>query len=174
MKKDGRGLQILCPQRMERSVTQVTVEQLQKIGVEAVLLDLDNTLVRWQGRDIPEAIRKWLQELSEAGFKLCLVSNTRFGKRLRVLSTELNIPYVRRAAKPSRQGFHNALKLLNCPAHKAVMIGDQMFTDVWGGNRSGIYTIMVEPIARREFIGTKISRVAERLLLAWFRRRGDI
>jgi hypothetical protein len=51
------------------------------------------------------------------------------------------------------------------------MIGDQMFTDVLGGNRMGLYTVMVRPMHRREFLGTKVSRAAEWALLRFFRRR---
>jgi HAD superfamily phosphatase (TIGR01668 family) len=166
-------LLLLCPRRFCSSgVTEITVEELQESGIETVLLDLDNTLVGWQRRDIPEAVRAWLAALKTAGMKLCLVSNTRFGKRLRALSEELDVPYVRHAWKPRRKGFLAAMKELKTEPSKTVMIGDQMFTDVLGGNRAGVFTVMVRPMARREFIGTKISRLAERALLAWFRRRG--
>jgi predicted HAD superfamily phosphohydrolase YqeG len=60
------------------------------------------------------------------------------------------------------------------PAHTAI-VGDQMFTDILGGNRSGIYTIMVRPLERREFVYTRfVSRPPERLLLRWFRNRGHL
>jgi hypothetical protein len=155
-------------------VTEILVHELQERGIDTVLLDLDNTLVGWQKHDVADEVREWIRTLKEAGMQLCLVSNTRHGRRLVALSEELEIPYVRRAWKPRKKGFLNAMKDLGAEPSKTIMIGDQMFTDVFGGNRLGIYTIMVRPMARREFLGTKISRALEYVLLAWFRRRGHI
>jgi hypothetical protein len=170
-----RGLMIFCPRKYcHNGVTDITLEELRKAGVENVLLDLDNTLVGWQRSDVSDAVRAWLEEMKDAGLKLCLVSNTRHGNRLVALSKELGIPYVRRAWKPRKQGFLNAMRDLGADPAKTIMIGDQLFTDVLGGNRVGVYTIMVKPMHRREFLGTKISRAAERLLLAWFRKRGHL
>lgn len=170
-----RGLMLLCPRRYcPNGVTDISVEELKKAGIETVLLDLDNTLVGWRRRDVPEEVRKWLCALKEAGIRLCLVSNTRFGKRLRALSAELDIPYVRRAWKPRRRGFLNAMQELGADPAKTAMVGDQMFTDVLGGNRVGLYTVMVRPMARREFLGTKLSRLLEKVFLSWFRKIGEI
>ena len=142
------------------------------MGVQAVLLDLDNTLVGWQRHDVQEPVREWLMELKDAGLKLCLISNTRFGRRLRALSEELDIPFVRRAWKPRKKGFLRAMQDLGVTPEQTVMFGDQMFTDILGANRVGVYSIMVRPIARREFVGTKISRMAESVLMRWFRNKG--
>ena len=169
------GLQVFCPRRYcANGVTEILVQDLLDQGIETVLLDLDNTLVAWQKSDVPDEVREWIQQLKAADLKLCLVSNTRHGKRLVALSEELGIPYVRRAWKPRKKGFLNAMKELGAEPSKTIMIGDQMFTDVFGGNRLGIYTIMVRPMARREFVGTKISRALEYVLLSWFRKRGHI
>lgn len=170
-----RGLLLFCPRRFcHAGVTEISVEELRTAGIDTVLLDLDNTLVKWQQHDLPKAVLAWLSELKGAGMKLCLVSNTRFGRRLKALSAELDIPYVRRAWKPRKKGFQQALEDLGSTPEKAIMVGDQMFTDVLGANRMGIYTIMVKPMARREFLGTKISRSVEVILLAWYRRKGLI
>jgi HAD superfamily phosphatase (TIGR01668 family) len=72
--------------------------------------------------------------------------------------------------KPSRQGFQKALELLQTTPDRAVMIGDQLFTDIWGANRMGMRSIWVERIHPREFVGTRLSRLVERILLRWLRR----
>lgn len=170
-----KGLQLLCPRRYcHDGVTEITVDELVSAGVQAVLLDLDNTLVGWQRLDISPSVRAWLMDLDRAGLKLCLISNTRFGRRLRLLSEELGIPYVRKALKPGKKGFLKAMEELGVDPSNTVMVGDQMFTDVLGGNRVGVYTVMVRPMARHEFFGTKISRVAERVLLKWFKKSGSL
>ena len=170
-----RGRMIFCPQLYCKSdVTQIDVQALKRSGINAVLLDLDNTLTEWQNHQIPQNILDWIEGLKSAGIKLCLVSNTRFGKRLKSVSEELKIPFVRRAFKPRKKGFQNAMIELGSSPANTVMIGDQMFTDVLGANRVGIYTIMVKPLGRREFFGTKISRAFELIFLYFYRRGGHI
>lgn len=168
-----RVLHLLCPHRYcPGGVTSIHPAQLKREGFQAVLLDVDNTVVGWQRMDIPDGVRQWIHELKREGLKLCLVSNTRHPRRLAALAADLGVLYVPQALKPRRGGFLAALELLGVPAPAAVMIGDQMFTDVLGGNRAGVATILVKPMHRREFVGTKISRFAERAVLAVLRRRG--
>jgi predicted HAD superfamily phosphohydrolase YqeG len=50
-------------------------------------------------------------------------------------------------------------------AAQTAVVGDQIFTDILGGNRAGLYTILVKPLARREFVGTKINRTLEIFIL---------
>ncbi|MGC8667587.1 MAG: YqeG family HAD IIIA-type phosphatase [Chthonomonadales bacterium] len=168
-----RVLNLLCPGRYcSGGVTSIPPEELRKAGFRAVLLDVDNTLVGWQRTDIPHAVRKWIWDLKQQGLRICLVSNTRHPRRLEALAAELEVPFVRQALKPGRRGFLAALEQLGVAPSAAVMIGDQMFTDVLGGNRAGVATILVRPMHRREFVGTKVSRLAEGIVLAVLRRRG--
>ncbi len=163
-----------CPDEVVSSVIGIDPQRLVQRGIEAVLLDLDNTLVPWQRLDIPEPVRRWIEAMKQAGLRLCLVSNTRRRRRLEVLAKELDIAYVPKAFKPRRYGLRQALAQLGATPERAVMIGDQIFTDVWGGNRMDMYTILVRPMARREFIGTKVSRLPERILLWAYRRTGAL
>jgi HAD superfamily phosphatase (TIGR01668 family) len=172
--KKKRGVHMLCPHRYCHGVAEVTIEDLREQGIDTVLLDLDNTLVPWQKHDMTDEVRAWLTALKGAGMKLYLVSNTRHGRRIVALSEELGIPHVHGAWKPRKKGFLHAMKELGSEPSKTVVIGDQMFTDVLGGNRLGLFTVMVRPIARREFLGTKISRAAERVFLSYFRRGGHL
>lgn len=167
-----RGWLRWCPDEVVPSVSDIPPESLIQQGIQAVLLDLDNTLVPWQKVDVPDAVRQWIQAMKEAGLRLCLVSNTRRRRRLEILAKELGIAYVPKAFKPRRYGLRQALEQLQATPRQAVMIGDQIFTDVWGGNRMGMRTILVMPMARREFIGTKVSRLLERILLWGYRRAG--
>ncbi|MFN8139813.1 MAG: YqeG family HAD IIIA-type phosphatase [Fimbriimonadales bacterium] len=151
-----------CPSFRARKLSEIVPSELVASGIKAVLLDVDNTLVNWKAMHIPEETSAWIQDCMNAGLKLCLVSNTRNPARLHELSNRLGIPYARGKMKPSRQPFEDALRKVNATVAEAVMVGDQMFTDVWGGNRMGMITIWLEPRHSREFFGTKISRVAEK------------
>lgn len=158
-------LRRFCPDYMVKRIHDIDPNELLLLGISGVLIDLDNTLLPWKSLDVPKETVDWISQAKEIGLKLCLVSNTRNLDRLRDMAEALDIPAVAPTKmKPSRSGFRRALEILEIEAAEAVMIGDQMFTDVWGGNRAGIRTIWVERMAKREFFGTKFSRMVERLL----------
>ena len=164
-------LRRFCPDFMVERIRDIDPQDLIAWDVKGVLLDLDNTLLPWKSHDMPTETIDWVRRCQEAGLKLCLVSNTRNLTRLRDMADLMGLPAVAPTKmKPSRMGFLQALELLEVDAANAVMIGDQMFTDVWGGNRAGIRTIWVERMAKREFFGTRFSRMAERLLSRWIRK----
>jgi HAD superfamily phosphatase (TIGR01668 family) len=150
----------------------VDIDSLKARGIEYILLDLDNTILPWRSKDIPDASVQWIKKAAEAGMKLAIASNTRNPARLNHLSQVLGIPSVHRILKPRRGGLIRAMSLINADPRKTAIIGDQVFTDVWGGNRLGLYTVLVRPMHRREFIGTKVSRIVEWFLLRWFTRKG--
>ncbi|MDD3705135.1 MAG: HAD hydrolase-like protein [Clostridiaceae bacterium] len=77
----------------------------------------------------------------------------------------MKLPAVYKAIKPSKTAFRRAMKLMNSVPANTAVIGDQIFTDVLGGNRLGLYTILVAPISDKEFIWTRIIRKLERHIL---------
>jgi len=168
-KKRAGLLRIFCPDVHVQSVTDIHTSSLVEHGIRYLLLDLDNTLTPWRSREVPTAVREWIDELKNIGIGLCIVSNTRNISRLVTLAKELDIGYVRERMKPSRRGYVSAMKLLGAKPDEVAMAGDQLFTDIWGGNRMGMMTIWVEPMHKKEFFGTKLSRTAERFIL-WILR----
>ncbi|MCL6518590.1 MAG: YqeG family HAD IIIA-type phosphatase [Armatimonadetes bacterium] len=165
-------LKLFCPDEYLSSVSQIDLQALRNRGFSAILVDLDNTLVPWRKSEVPKETHNWLQKAKEYGFKVCIVSNTRFPNRLKRLAKEMNLPYVNKVLKPRRGGFREALRLLDVEPEHAVVVGDQVFTDILGGERLGLYTILVRPLSKHEFIATIISRFFERMLLRFFERRG--
>lgn len=134
-------------------------------GIRGLVLDLDNTIVRRDASFLspPEATR--LAELLAGGFSMAIVSNNG-SARVSSLAAELGVPYVSRAVKPLGPGFKRAMQLTGTTRRETAVVGDQIFTDVLGGNLLGLYTILVCPLPGREFIGTRlISRPLERLIL---------
>ncbi len=163
-----------CPDQMEIKVTDISADSLLENGFQAVLLDIDNTIIPWQGMVISDAVHAWVGTLRKAGIKVCLVSNTHRPKRLSALAQSLGVVHVPHAGKPRRRGLRQALEVLGVDIDHAVMIGDQVFTDIWAGNRMRMNTILVQPVDGREFFGTKISRALERVLMWGYRRRGKL
>ncbi len=169
------GLLILCPHRLVESVWQIDPDDLKRRGIQGVILDLDNTLVRWRQEEMTEEVTAWLAALQAAGIRLCILSNSLQSKRSVRIAERLGACNVDKARKPSRSGFQRAMSAMNTVPATTAIVGDQMFTDIWGGNRVGIYTIMVLPIHRREFAYTRyVSRPPERWLIKLFKRRGHL
>jgi HAD superfamily phosphatase (TIGR01668 family) len=162
-----------CPRYTASSVCEITPELLTRLGIRAVILDLDNTLVPWHGEALDEAVESWVRQLREAGFRLCIASNTHRPGRLRRLAERLQVLHATRVAKPRRGGFERAMAAMEARPEETAVIGDQLFTDIWGGNRCRLLTVLVNPLTPKEFIGTRlVSRSLERWLLARFTARG--
>jgi len=167
-------LKKLIPSLHVDTVYDINFEQLQARGIKGVITDLDNTLVRWDEPDATPKLITWLDHIRDTyGIKVCIVSNNS-NHRVEQFTKPLSLPYIAPARKPSRTPFERALTMLGTEVHETVVIGDQLFTDVLGGNRMGLYTILVLPIGEKEFIGTKVLRMMERVALAMLRRRGLI
>jgi len=122
--------------------------------------------VAFGGRnEIPEKVRAWIEDAKEKGFKLCIFSNTLKVRRLWRISLDLGIPYVRGKFKPRRGGLKKALNYLGVEPKESVMIGDRLLTDILGGNRVGMWTILVKPLEGGVGIMTKLFYYLERFLL---------
>ncbi|HEY8347602.1 MAG TPA: YqeG family HAD IIIA-type phosphatase [Symbiobacteriaceae bacterium] len=161
----------LRPGAYYRSIFHIDLERLKQQGFRAILLDLDNTMVPWNDPEPTPELLAWLQRVREMGFQVCIVSNNK-GRRVREFATRLGIPFVSKAIKPRRKGFREAMALLQVPPRECVVVGDQLFTDILGGNRAGAHTILVMPMDRREFLFTRLVRTVERKVLRYLDRRG--
>lgn len=137
-------LNLLTPHRQVSSVCEINLAELRELGIQGILLDLDNTLLAWDNLMLTDEVQEWVRTATEAGFRLCIVSNAHW-MRLETQSVVLGIPYFPAARKPSRKAMRKALELLECTSAQATMVGDQIFTDVLGGNRLGLFTILVVP-----------------------------
>jgi len=166
-----RWLELLTPNELADSIADIDLASLRARGITTLICDLDNTLVFWRKPDMNPSVRAWLERAKEQGFDLALVSNNQTGRVARV-ADELGIPAVPNAAKPRRRGFRRVLSLLGGEPQHTAVIGDQLFTDILGGNRLGAYTILVVPLAGREFIWTRFIRCLERCVLRRLRQEG--
>lgn len=164
-----------CPHRCVRRVEDLDLAALQALGIRAILLDLDNTLTAWRGYEISPPLQAWL-ERAKRDFRLCLVSNQIKGRRVREIADRLRIPYVHGLGpwgKPGRLIFRRALAKTGTSPEQTAMIGDQLFADIRGARRAGLYAILVEPVGEKELFLTaglrKLARWVERVL----KKRGE-
>lgn len=149
--------------RVER-IQDIDLPLLWNQGIRGLIFDLDNTITPWHQYAANDEIIRWFEQVRQYGFQACILSNSGEAKTAQV-SEWLDVPVLSDSRKPRAYGFRRAGRLLQLPPRHLAMIGDQIFTDIWGGNRAGLFTILTEKLADEEFWGTKnISRRLERLV----------
>ncbi|AFQ43013.1 YqeG family HAD IIIA-type phosphatase [Desulfosporosinus meridiei] len=158
-------LEYFQPTHQANSLDLIPVEQLSRDGIRGLIIDLDNTMTPWNNLEVAPKVETWFKEVKAAGIRACVVSNNSKRQRVAVVADQLGIPFVFGATKPRRKAFRAGMKLLETGQKDTAVIGDQLFTDILGGNRLGLYTILVTPINDREFIGTRIMRRIEKVLV---------
>lgn len=162
-------LQKLTPDEMVDSIYHVDLAALQEKGIKAIIVDLDNTLVPWGTCDINQDLINWVNTVKNAGFRLAILSNNS-PSRVSEMAARLNIIGISKAVKPRRGGFRSVASRFGLSPGQVAVVGDQLFTDILGGNRSGMYTILVIPLSTREFIGTRLMRRLEKIFLGHIKR----
>ena len=119
---------------------------LERRGIRLLLADLDNTLVPY-GVPLPdEGLKRWRDELAAHGVTLFILSNNRHEERPRIFAQGLDVPYIGHAGKPKTPSFFAAMQQVGVTREQTAIVGDQVFTDVLGGNRAGVAAILVRPI----------------------------
>ena len=166
-------LKYFLPNEYVKSIIHIDADELQKRGIKAVITDLDNTLVAWNRSEASPELLGWFQRLKEKGILVTVISNNHL-QRVKSFVEPLGVPFVCSAKKPMSKGFKRALKTMGVKPDETVVIGDQLLTDVFGGNRLGFYTILVVPLSSTDGFVTRFNRKMERMLLSKMRRKGMI
>ena len=129
-----------------RDIYELTGEALERRGFKLLLADLDNTLVPY-GVPLPDGrLKRWRDDLARHGVTLFILSNNRKEHRPRVFAEALGVPYIGHAGKPKTPSFLKAMEQLGVTKEQTAIVGDQIFTDVLGGNLAGVSAVLVEPI----------------------------
>ncbi|MCK9216703.1 MAG: YqeG family HAD IIIA-type phosphatase [Firmicutes bacterium] len=155
---------LLKPKIYLESVFMINIGILKKYNIKGIIIDIDNTLVPWGAKNINNRAYELISKLKNEGFRICILSNNT-KKRVDEFNKDLNLPAVYNAGKPRKSAYKKALSLLQTDIVNTAVIGDQIFTDILGGNRLGLFTILVNPIDTKEFFGTRLVRILERLVL---------
>lgn len=151
------------PEKVYENLTNMPWKELYDEGIRTALLDFDNTLGPDHATEPEDYSYKCVKMIEETGIKCCLVSNAKSGRSARIAEM-LGIPVVTYANKPGTSGVLKAIKLMGSTADKSVMVGDQVFTDVIAGNRSGVRTFMVEKLHKSEIWYVLLKRPFEKLV----------
>lgn len=162
----------MMPRLNKNTIYDINLKHLQQNGIKGFITDLDNTLVETDELEPNIRLTRWLHEVQSLGFKIVIVSNNDY-ERVSAFADPLQIPYIHKARKPLVSAFNKALSMMNICPDEAAVIGDQLLTDVFGGNRLGLYTILVKPISlSNEKLTTKFNRRVEKWILHTLKKKG--
>lgn len=154
---------IFKPRIWVKNVLSIDKAFLEEHGIDALILDLDNTLSMHGDPAAEQGIPEWLDSMRALGVKMMVVSNNT-NKRVAPLAAKLGLDFTANGAKPLTFGLNKALKKLGTSRERTAVVGDQIFTDVMGGNFAKMPTILVEPFHVEKGLLFKIKRGAESLV----------
>lgn len=152
------------------SIRHIDLEDLIKRGIKGVILDIDNTLVPMHSKDADENAISWISDLKKKGFKVCILSNAT-EKRVVRFNKDIAVTAIHRAYKPSGRAFLRAADKLELEPEDIAVVGDQIFTDIHGGNKANMLTILVKPIDKKEILYVRLKRWPEKYILSWYLKK---
>ena len=146
-------IELYKPDMYKKSIYDIDYKKLKNYGIKCILFDLDNTLVPYTKNKPSRKLKDFIERIKDEGFKVIIFSNSN-KKRLTAS-----------CRKPSKFKFKKVLDEYKFLQSEVAIIGDQITTDIFGGNRMGIFTILIKPISNEEFFYTKISRLIEKKII---------
>jgi len=155
---------LLRPTLVADAVWEIDLDALWERGVRGLILDLDNTLVEWNGSRVRPEVRRWLEAARRKGMRLAMASNAIRGRRVVDLAKDLEVPVVKQAGKPFPVAFRRAMAAMGTDPGTTCAVGDQVFTDMLGANWLGLTTVLVKPLSKHESPHTRLIRLVERPL----------
>ena len=158
--------------KLER-VTDISPEILKKYNLDSLILDIDNTLSTHHGDVLTDGLEDWLKLMKDNGIKLMVLSNSK-EPRVKPFSERINLPFISSGAKPLPFGYIRALKAMGSKRKNTAIVGDQIFTDVLGGNIVGVKTLLLTPILLESTWGFKFKRKIERLVFKLYKIKNTV
>ena len=147
----------------------IDFEKLYQEGYRGLIFDIDNTLVP-HGAPADERALELFGRFHQMGMKTCLLSNNK-EPRVASFAAQVDSPYIYKGGKPKKSGYEAAMKKMGTDRATTVFVGDQLFTDVYGANRIGLYSFLVKPIHPKEEIQIVLKRYLEAVVLFFYRRQ---
>ena len=151
------------PDIYQKSIYSINYGKLLENGIRCLLFDLDNTCVPYIENKPDKKLKDHFDKLKDMGFKVIIFSNSH-KKRLEPFKKELNVDCSPNCKKPLRGKFIKIMDIYDYKLSEVAIIGDQLVTDIYGGNKVGITTILVNPIGK-DPIWTKFNRIREKNIM---------
>ncbi len=152
---------LLKPNIKLHGITDITVELLNKFDIKALLLDVDNTMSTHHGTVLTDGLIEWIANMQQNGIKLMVLSNSK-RHRIQPFAARIGLPFISLGCKPLPTGYLRGVKALGEKRKNVAIVGDQIFTDVLGGNAVGVKTILLSPIKLEDGWSFKVRRRLEK------------
>ena len=176
MLKPGKfDFDFLLPDVYLENIYSIDIEKLKaQKNIKGIILDLDNTLVPYGQKNPDNKIKDWIKQVKQSGLKIYIVSNSHV-RKVTDIGNLLEIPYFHNCFKPMQKYILRAMEAMNTSREETAIIGDQILTDVLGGNLAQLLTILVHPLSPSDSILTNIfNRTLERLIFSFWSKNGKI
>lgn len=154
------------PYEYVKDVFSIDYEKLAESGYKAIIFDIDNTLVH-HGDDSNKRVDDLFRQIHSKGLKTLLLSNNS-AERIERFIKNIDTLYIEEAEKPDKAGYIRALEMLDVKKEEAIVIGDQIFTDIYGANKCGIPCVLVEFIRKDKNAKTGKKRMLEKVILYFY------
>ena len=159
----------LYPDLYLNSVIDINATLLKKNKLEALILDVDNTLIDYY-KNLIDGAEDWCENLKSEGIKCIILSNSNKKEKVETVAKKLGIKYVMFAKKPLKSGFKKALEKLEMKQEQVAVVGDQIFTDVVGAKRMKMFSILVKQVGEKDIFITKVKRPIENAIIKKYLR----
>lgn len=150
------------------SAYKIDFEKYYHEGYRGIIFDIDNTLVE-HGAPADDRSIALIHHLKELGYQIMLLSNNK-EPRVKMFNDAVHVSYIYKAGKPGVTGYRRAMEQMNTDEKNTLFVGDQLFTDVWGAKRTGIYSILTKPIDPKEEIQIVLKRYLEKIVLFCYKK----
>ena len=161
-------LERLYPKVYLDSTYDIDFEQYYQNGYRAIIFDIDNTLVP-HGAPADQRAIALFKRLHALGYQTMMLSNNK-EPRVKMFCDAVDAEYIYKAGKPNPANYREAMKRMHTDEKNTLFVGDQIFTDVWGANKAGIYSILVKPIHPKGEIQIVLKRYLEKVVLFCYKR----
>ena len=159
----------IYPDLYLNSVIDINATLLKKNKLEALILDVDNTLIDYY-KNLIDGAEDWCENLKSEGIKCIILSNSNKKEKVETVAKKLGIKYVMFAKKPLKSGFKKALEKLEMKPEQVAVVGDQIFTDVVGAKRMKMFSILVKQVGEKDIFITKVKRPIENAIIKKYLR----
>lgn len=162
-----------APDYYIKTYRDLNIERLKQRGIKVLVCDIDNTLVAHDIKTPDEDVKAFIQRVKDAGMQVVLVSNN-VKERVDLFAKDLHVKTYPFARKPLKGTYRKMMQDSGCGKQEIAVLGDQLLTDMLGANRIGFYTILTNPVAKKDLTCTKINRVFENMVYKVLKFRGKL
>jgi HAD superfamily phosphatase (TIGR01668 family) len=130
------------PKETYRKISDISIDYLKNdVGIKGLIFDFDGTLqLKWK---ISKSTFEFIKEAKDMGLKVAVVSNNIHINDF--LLRKMNIISIKKfALKPFKKPLLDMAKRMKLKPEQIAFVGNNRFTDIYGSNRAGMYSIYIQ------------------------------